>query len=154
MDAIDRKILLTLQRQGDISHADLADAVGASTASCWRRIKAMEAQGVLTGTVRLVDAQKVGLDVNVMISLRIRNHAPETRRSFEDFVAARAEIVACFSMSGEWDYLLRVVVGDVAAYNRFLMQILLAHPAVAQASSHFALAMVKNTTALPIPIQG
>jgi Lrp/AsnC family transcriptional regulator len=69
-------------------------------------------------------------------------------------VAARAEIVACFSMSGEWDYLLRVVVGDVAAYNRFLMQILLAHPAVAQASSHFALAMVKNTTALPIPIQG
>jgi Lrp/AsnC family transcriptional regulator len=147
LDAIDRKIVSILQRRGDISHADLAEQVGASTASCWRRIKALEGAGVLTGTVRLADAGKLGLGVNVMCSLRIRQ---EARAAFESFVAGRGEIVECFSMSGEWDYLLRVVVGDVEAYNRFLMQVLLGHPAVAQASSHFALATTKYTTALPV----
>ena len=85
-----------------------------------------------------------------MCSLRINNHTPDTRHTFETFVATRAEIVECYSMSGEWDFLLRVVVSDVEAYNRFLMHALLAHPAVAQASSHFALAMTKYTTALPV----
>jgi len=150
LDGIDRKIISILQRRGDISHADLAEQVGASTASCWRRIKALEVAGVLTGTVRLVDARKVGLGVTVMCSLRIRHHTQDTRAAFEAFVEGRGEIVECFSMSSEWDYLLRVVVADVEAYNRFLMQILLAHPAVAQASSHFALATTKYTTALPI----
>lgn len=150
LDAIDRKILTILQVQGDVSHAELAERVGASAASCWRRIKALEAAGVLTGTVRLVDAGRVGLGVNVMCSLRIRAHSPEMRAAFESFVATRGEIVECWSMSGEWDYLLRVVVSDVEAYNRFLMKALLGHPAVAQASSHFALATTKCTTALPV----
>ena len=150
IDSIDRKILAVLQSHGDISHAELATRVGASTASCWRRIKALETSGVLTGTVRLVDAARVGLGVNVMCSLRIKDHTASTRASFEAFVAARSEIVECFAMSGEWDFLLRVVVSDVEAYNRFLMHALLAHPAVAQAASHFALAMTKYTTALPV----
>jgi len=150
IDAIDRKILSVLQQRGDISHADLAELVGASTASCWRRIKALEAASILVRTVRLIDPARVGLGVNVMCSLRIRSHAHDSRSAFEAFVDTRGEIVECFSMSGEWDYLLRVVVSDVAAYNRFLMQVLLAHPAVAQASSHFALAMTKYTTALPV----
>ena len=150
IDAIDRKILAVLQQQGDMAHAELATRVGASTASCWRRIKALETSGVLTATVRLVDAAAVGLGVNVMCSLRINDHTEGTRASFEAVVAARSEIVECFAMSGEWDFLLRVVVSDVEAYNRFLMHALLAHPAVAQAASHFALAMTKYTTALPV----
>lgn len=150
LDSIDRKILGILQQAADISHADLARQVGASTASCWRRIKALEAIGVLLPGVRLVDARKVGLGVNVMCSVRLVNHLPETRDRFEGYIAAHDEIMECFAMSGEWDYLLRVVAGDVEAYNRFLMQSLLAQPAVAQASSHFALALTKFTTALPV----
>ncbi|WP_176595814.1 MULTISPECIES: Lrp/AsnC family transcriptional regulator [Sphingobium] len=150
MDAIDRKIVAALQEDATLSHADLAERVGASSASCWRRIKALETAGILAGTVRLVDPEKVGRGVNVLCNIRMRSHAQESRRAFEQFVDGRPEIVECFSMSGEWDYLLRVVVADVADYNRFLMMTLLGHPSVAGAASHFALSMTKFTTALPV----
>lgn len=150
MDATDRRILAVLQRRGDVSHAELAETVASSPASCWRRVRALETAGVLGPTVRLVEPGAIGLKVNVMCSIRITRHSGETRGQFESFVAGRDEIVECFSMSGEWDYLLRVVAADVEAYNRFLMHTLLGHPAVAQASSHFVLEMVKYTTALPV----
>lgn len=150
IDAIDRRILAALQQDAAISHQELAERVGASSASCWRRIKAMEQAGVLTRTVRLVDPDKVGRGVNVLCNIRMRSHAREARSAFEQFVDGRPEIVECFSMSGEWDYLIRVVVADVEDYNRFLMQILLGHPSVAGAASHFALSMTKYTTALPL----
>ncbi|WP_375195434.1 Lrp/AsnC family transcriptional regulator [Sphingobium sp.] len=150
IDAIDRKIIAALQEDATLSHADLAERVGASSASCWRRIKALESAGVLVGTVRLVDPEKVGRGVNVLCNIRMRSHAQEARRAFEQFVDGRPEIVECFSMSGEWDYLLRVVVADVADYNRFLMMTLLGHPSVSGAASHFALSMTKFTTALPV----
>lgn len=149
-DSIDRKILTLLQADAAISHQDLAERVGASSASCWRRIKALEAAGIFMGTVRLVDPARVGRGVNVLCNIRMRSHAHDARSAFERFVDDRPEIVECFSMSGEWDYLIRVVVADVADYNRFLMQILLGHSSVAGAASHFALAMTKYTTALPL----
>lgn len=139
-----------LQRDAARSHADLARLVGSSPASVWRKIRALEAAGVLQDTVRLVRADKVGCSVNVLCNVRVRSHARETRSSFEDFVRTRPEILECFSMSGEWDYLLRIVVGDVADYEAFLMRTLLNHPAVATASSHFALSVTKHTTALPL----
>jgi len=150
LDAIDRKILTVLQGQGDISHAALAERVGASSASCWRRIKAMEAGGVLGAVVRLVDADAVGRGVNVVCHVRMKSHEQDRRRDFEVFVENHREIVECFSMTGEWDYLLRIVVADVSDYERFLMRELLSHPSVQTASSHFALNKVKYTTALPI----
>lgn len=150
INAIDRRIIAALQEDATVSLADLAERVGASSASCWRRIKALETSGVLTRTVRLVDPEKVGRGVNVLCNIRMRSHAREARQAFEEFVQTRPEIVETFSMSGEWDYLLRVVVADVAGYNHFLMQILLGHPSVADASSHFALSMTKYTTALPV----
>ncbi|PJG49577.1 AsnC family transcriptional regulator [Sphingobium sp. LB126] len=150
IDAIDRKIIAALQEDATLSHADLAEKVGASSASCWRRIKALESAGILAGTVRLVDPEKIGLGVNVLCNIRMRSHAQESRRAFEQFVDGRPEIVECFSMSGEWDYLLRIVVADVADYNRFLMMTLLGHSSVAGAASHFALSMTKFTTALPV----
>jgi Lrp/AsnC family transcriptional regulator len=110
----------------------------------------LEGAGILAGTVRLVAREKIGWGVNVLCNIRMRSHAMESRSAFEQFVEGRPEIVECFSMSGEWDYLLRVVVADVADYNRFLMMTLLSHPSVAGAASHFALAMTKFTTALPI----
>jgi Lrp/AsnC family transcriptional regulator len=150
LDAIDRRILTLLQQDATLSHADLAERVGASSASCWRRIKALEAAGYLTRTVRLVDPERVGRDVNVLCNVRMRSHAKEAREAFERFVGERPEIVECFSMSGDWDYLLRIVVADVADYNDFLMRTLLGHGSVAGASSHFALQLTKYTTALPV----
>lgn len=150
IDAVDRRIISALQQDATLSHADLADRAGASSASCWRRIKALESAGILTSTVRLVDPEKIGRGVNVLCNIRMRSHALEARSAFEQFVNGRPEIVECFSMSGEWDYLLRIVVADVADYNRFLMMTLLGHPSVAGAASHFALSMTKFTTVLPV----
>jgi Lrp/AsnC family transcriptional regulator len=150
LDAVDRKIIQLLQQDGTITHSELAERVGASSASCWRRIKAMEGAGILGATVRLVHAEKVGRGVNVLCNVRMRSHAAEARGAFEDFVQTRPEVVECFSMSGEWDYLIRVVVADVADYNRFLMETLLGHPSVSGAASHFALDMTKYTTAIPV----
>lgn len=150
LDAIDRRILTALQEDASISHAALAERVGASTASCWRRIKALEAAGVLTRTVRLVDGNKVGRGVNVLCHLRMRSHSAESVAAFEEFVRSRAEIIECYSMSGDWDYLLRIAVCDVADYEHFLMRTLLRHPSVATGASHFALGQVKYTTAIPV----
>ncbi|MFD1107062.1 Lrp/AsnC family transcriptional regulator [Sphingobium olei] len=150
LDAIDRKLLHELQRDASISHADLADRVGASTASCWRRMRALEADGILARPVRLVNAARVGRGVNVICHIKIKNHLAETTEAFEGFVAARDEIIECYSMSGDWDYLLRILVADVEDYTRFLMRTVLRHPSVATGSSHFALAQVKYTTAVPI----
>ena len=150
LDAIDKKILAILQRDATVSHTDLAERVRASSASCWRRVKAMEAAGILVSTVRLVDPAKLGRGVNVLCSVRVVSQLHASSIAFEAFVKDHPEIVECYSMSGDWDYLLRVVAADVADYNEFLMGKMLKHPAVASASSHFALETIKFTTALPI----
>jgi Lrp/AsnC family transcriptional regulator len=139
-----------LQKDASISHAELAERVGSSPASCWRRIRALEAAGVLVSTVRLVDPARIGRGVNVICNIRVRSHARDVRGPFEDFVRSRPEVMECFSMSGEWDYLLRIVAADVADYEDFLMHTLLDHPSVGAASSHFALSTTKYTTALPV----
>jgi Lrp/AsnC family transcriptional regulator len=150
IDGIDRRIISELQRDASISHAELAERVGTSTASCWRRLKALEAANVLTRAVRLVNPGAIGRDVNVLCNVRVRSHAQEDTVAFEAFVLRRPEIVECFSMSGEWDYLLRIVVADVADYNEFLMRTLLPQSCVSGAASHFALSTVKYTTELPV----
>jgi DNA-binding Lrp family transcriptional regulator len=150
LDDIDRRLLRALQRDANESQAALAEKVGASPASVWRRIRALEQAGVLKGAVRLVDAELLGRGVSVICQLRMRSHAADDRASFETFVRARQEIAECFAMSGEWDYLVRVVVRDVADYERFLMRELLRHPTIAAASSHFALNQIKYTTAVPV----
>ncbi len=150
LDPVSRRILTILQEDATVSHADLAERVGASSASCWRRIKSMEAAGLLEKTVRLVNPARVGRGVNVICNVRMASHAKDARDGFEAFVRTQPEIVECFSMSGDWDYMLRIVVADVADYNAYLMRQLLNQPSVAGASSHFALDLVKYTTALPV----
>jgi len=146
MDTIDRQILRCLQADGSLSVAALAAQVGTSTASCWRRVRSLEAAGVLGRTVRLVDARKVHRGVNVMCQVR----APESRRSFERLLESHEEIMECYSMSGEWDYLLRIVVADIDEYERFLMKHVLNHESVATVASNFALSQLKYSTALPV----
>jgi Lrp/AsnC family transcriptional regulator len=150
LDEIDRKLLRALQEDASLSHAALAELVGASPASCWRRIKALEEAGVLKALVRLVDPEQVGRGVSVMAQVRMKSHAQAERSEFEAFLRTRPEILECYSMSGEWDYLMRIVVEGVADYERFLMRRILNHPNVATAASHFALSQVKYTTAIPV----
>lgn len=150
LDNIDRKIIEELQRDGTLSNAVLAERVGASAASCWRRIKALEENGVFKKTVRLIDAQSIGRGINIICHVRMKNHQPENMAAFQSFVVERPEIMDCYMMSGDWDYIMRVIAGDVADYERFLMRGLLRHPAVATASSHFALSQVKNETSVPL----
>ena len=150
MDEVDQRILRALQRDASSSHVALAEQVGASAASCWRRIRALEESGILQQAVRLIDPQLIGRGVNVICQVRVKSHAPEVGHAFEQYVASQEEIMECYSMTGEWDYLLRVVASDVADYDRFLKRSLLSHPAVATVASHFALNQVKYTTALPV----
>ena len=150
IDLLDRKILRVLQREGDISHAALAEKVGASTASCWRRIRALESAGILGPTVRLLDPVVIGRGLDVLCQVRMKTHDAAARKDFENFIDGHEEVMECYSMSGEWDYLLRVVVADVRDYERFLMRELLNHGAVAGSASHFALNRIKYTTALPV----
>ncbi|HEY0148799.1 MAG TPA: Lrp/AsnC family transcriptional regulator [Allosphingosinicella sp.] len=150
LDPIDRRIVRELQRDAGLSHAALGERVGASAASVWRRVRALEAGGVLGKAVRLASAEKLGHAVNVLCQVRMTRQSVEARAEFEAFIGSREEIVECYAMSGEWDYLLRIAVRDVADYDRFVMRGVLAHPSVANAASNFALRQVKYTTAIPV----
>lgn len=150
LDAIDRRIVRGLQRDASLSQAALADAVGASPASVWRRVRNLEREGVLGATVRLADPARLGRSVNVLCQVRMHRQTVADREEFESFIQAREEIVECYAMSGEWDYLLRIAVRDVADYDRFIRQGVLAHPSVANAASNFALRQVKYTTEIPV----
>jgi DNA-binding Lrp family transcriptional regulator len=150
MDGIDRKIIRELQRDASLSHAALAEKVGASPASVWRRVRSLEQAGVLGRTVRLANAEALGRAVNVLCQVRMSRQTVEARGDFEQFIQSREEIVECYAMSGEWDYLLRIAVRDVADYDRFIMRGVLAHPSVANAASNFALRQVKYTTEIPV----
>lgn len=150
LEPLERRIVQLLQTDASLSHAELAERVGSSPASCWRRIRALEAAGVLSSVVQLVDAERIGRGVNVICNVRLRSHAREVRGPFETFIRERPEVMECYSMSGEWDYLLRIVAADVADYEAFLKGTLLDHPSVGGASSHFALSTTKYTTVLPV----
>jgi Lrp/AsnC family transcriptional regulator len=150
LDAVDRRIVRALQRDASASHAALAETVGASAASVWRRVRNLEKEGVLGPTVRLADPGRLGRSVNVMCQVRMHRQTTDARDEFERFIRSREEIVECYAMSGEWDYLLRIAVKDVADYDRFIRQGVLAHPSVANAASNFALRQIKYTTEIPV----
>lgn len=150
LDEIDRRIVRALQRDASLSHAALAESVGASAASVWRRVRALERAGVLGASVRLADPARLGRSVNVLCQVRMHRQTTDARDEFERFIRSRGEIVECYAMSGEWDYLLRIAVRDVADYDRFIRQGVLAHPSVANAASNFALRQIKYTTEIPV----
>jgi Lrp/AsnC family transcriptional regulator len=150
LDTIDRRIVFELQRDASISNAELGEKIGSTGPSCWRRIRALEDAGVLSHPIRLADQGKLGHGVTVLCNVRMQSYASDTIEAFERFVQDHIQIMECYSTSGDWDYLMRIVASDVADYEHFLMRTLLKHPSVASASSHFALSVRKYTTALPV----
>lgn len=150
LDRIDRKILIELQANAELSNQELAGRVGSSAASCWRRVKAMQEAGVLGPAVRLVDPALLGLGLDVFCEIRMKSQNRANRQAFEDFIARQKDVIACYSISGDWDYLLHIVARDMADYEKVLMRGILNHDAIANSSSKFVLRRIKHQTALPI----
>lgn len=150
MDDTDLKILRELQSTPDVSMLALAEKVGLSHTPCWRRVKQLEARGAIRERVFILDPQVLGLGVTVLANFRLKAHDEDTLVAFEQAARDRPEIVDCFTMTGESDYTVRIIVGSIDAYELLLKKVLLHFPGVASVNSHFALKCVKNTTRLPI----
>ena len=150
LDAIDRRILAALQENARIANTDLAAAVGLSPAPCLRRVRALEEDGVIRKHVSLVNPGAVGLPVSVFVSISLERQVEEALKRFERVIRARPEVMECYLMTGDADYLLRVVCADLAAYERFVLDHLTKVPGVSSIRSSFALKQVKYSTALPL----
>jgi Lrp/AsnC family leucine-responsive transcriptional regulator len=154
LDVVDRRILQVLQAHGRSTFDDLAAAVGLSASAVLRRVKRLEESGVITGYVALVSPEHVGLGLTAYINVRLEKHTEGHKRSpmdaFTAAVQAWPEVVECAALTGEMDYLLRVLVRDMAHYSRFIMDSLLKHPSVQDCKSSFVLQRWKGTTAIPL----
>ena len=150
LDEIDLRILRRLQTDTSVSNVDLAAAVGLSQSPCLRRVRQLEARGVIARQVALVDQNAVGLPVSVFLQVSLERQVEDALRVFEAAVAAWPEVMECYLMTGNADYMLRVVAADLGAYERFLMDHLTRVPGVASIRSSFALKQVVYKTALPI----
>ena len=149
LDAIDLKLLELLQQDGAMQVVDLAQQVGLSQTPCWRRIQRLKEAGVITRNVMLVHREKVNVGVTVFVSVRTSTHSQEWFDRFRSKVEVMPEVVEFYRMSGEVDYLLRVVVPDIAAYDKVYKR-LIADMQLLDVSSSFAMEELKFTTALPL----
>ncbi|MBP2300646.1 Lrp/AsnC family transcriptional regulator [Azospirillum picis] len=150
LDRIDRKILSALQEDGRLHNNELAERVGLSPSPCLRRVKALEEAGVISRYVALVDPASVDLQLNIFVSVSLERQIEERIDAFESAVMTRPEVLECYLMTGDADYLLRVMVPDLASYERFLKDHLTRIPGVANIRSSFALKQVRYRTSLPL----
>lgn len=149
LDAADMRILGRLQEDGRITNADLAAHVGLSPSPCLRRVRQLEAAGVIKGYVAIVDPQSLGLAVNAFVRVRLAQQDDRNLAMFEAAIAGFPEVMECYLMTGESDYQLRILVATLADFEDFLRQKLTRIPAVSQVTSSFALRPVTYRTALP-----
>jgi len=150
LDAIDIRILNALQKNGRITITDLAERAGLSPSPCLRRVKLLEERGVISGYVAVVDQNVVGLAVNVFASIRLERQREEELERFSQAVSQWPEVMECYLMTGTRDYLMRIVVGSLAEYERFIKDKLSRLEGVASIESSFALSRVKHTTIVPV----
>src|SRR6185503_16236579 len=149
VDRLDRKILQILQEDATVPVAEIGRRVGLSTTPCWRRIQKLEEDGVITGRVALLDPKKVNTRVTAFVSIITNQHNDEWLRRFAEVIREFPEVVEFYRMAGQVDYLLRVVVPDIEAYDAFYKR-LIAKIEIADVSSSFAMEQIKYTTALPL----
>ncbi|RJF73969.1 Lrp/AsnC family transcriptional regulator [Rhodopseudomonas palustris] len=150
LDAIDRKILAALQADGRITMQELADQVGLSVSPCHRRVKLLESRGVISRYTAQVDQKAIGLHVSVFISIKLTRQKEEDLARFAKAISKWNEVLECYLMTGNRDYLLRVVAADLAAYETFLKTKLTRLDGIASIESSFALSQVKYSIALPV----
>ena len=147
---IDKKLLAELQRDASLSMADLAAKVGLSTSACWRRVNKLEEDGCIRGRVALLNPAVLGVGVVVFVNVRLKAHSDEALRGFEQGVAALPEVTECYTMTGAMDYLLRIVVPDIQAYEAFFREHLSRMPAVQEVHSSVAITEIKYSTEVPL----
>lgn len=145
MDAIDRKILRELQRDASLSVAELADRVGLSPTPCWKRVQRLEAAGIIIRRVALVAPEKVGLGLSVFVSIETGDHSSDWLERFARSVSAMPEVMEFHRMAGDVDYMLRVAVRDMAAYDQFYKRLIATMP-LKNVTSRFAMERIKATT--------
>jgi len=146
----ERRLLDAMQKDTTLSQIDLAELSGKSRTSIWRLIREFEEAGLIEGKVALLNPKELGLQIHVMLSVSMVKHSDRTRQEFEAHVQSLPEVMECYSVSGDRDYVLLIISKDMESYNAFLNTQILDHPSVHSASSSFALRRVKYTTALPL----
>jgi len=149
-DSVDRAIVSTLQRDGRIANVDLAEAVALSPSACLRRVKALEASGIIAGYHAEVSRARAGLGLTAFIGLRVEGHSQETSQRIEERLLAIPAVVACYVISGNDDFLVEVAVPDLAGYEQLLLGEILTIPSVVQAHSTFAIRTVLSRGPLPL----
>lgn len=152
LDSIDARILDLIQRDAGLSVAEIADQVGLSSSPCWRRIKRMEEQNIITRRVTLLNREAVGLDFQVYASVKLALPSRENLERFELVVADLPEVVECATVTGAVDYVLKIVTRDMRAYDDFLRDKILATGLVSDVQSRIVIRSVKSTTALPLSL--
>ncbi|TDN52420.1 Lrp/AsnC family transcriptional regulator [Azoarcus indigens] len=150
MDRIDLKILEALQQDGRLSNADLAQRVSLSPSPCLRRVKQLEESGVIKRYVALLDAAKLGLGLQAYVTVTLEKRRDSQIQAFHAAVSSWPEVLGCYALTGDMDYLLQVVADDLEHFSRFLMDRLLKQEGVANVKSSFVLQAIKNTTALSL----
>ncbi len=146
------RILDELQRDCRLSNQELAERVNLSPSACWRRVRALEEDGVIQGYVAKVDPERVGLTDCVFANVRLERHSKAITEEFVEAVLTRPEVLDCYATTGDEDYMLRVLAPSVRAYDRFLQDFLLDLPYVAHVRSHFVLRRIKAETRIPAEI--
>lgn len=152
LDETDRRILAELQRDGSLPVEQLAERVHLSRNACWRRVKRLEEERVITGRVALVDADRLGLGLSVFVIVRTSSHDPDWLKRFREAVTTFPEITGVYRMSGDLDYILRARVADVKAYDR-LYQRLIARVPLTDVSASFVMEEIKETTVVPVELR-
>ncbi|PPR23506.1 MAG: Leucine-responsive regulatory protein [Alphaproteobacteria bacterium MarineAlpha10_Bin3] len=153
MDRIDKKILDCLQTDATLPVGDIAERVGLSATPCWRRIRNLEKAGIIQRRVALLDPEKLNLGITVFVALKTSQHNYEWLENFADAVSGIDEVVEFYRMSGDTDYLLRIVVPDIAGYDAVYKRLIQAAD-LSDVSSSFAMERIKYTTALPLDYAG
>ncbi len=149
MDAIDRKILAVVQQDASLSVAEIGTRVGLSSTPCWKRLQRLEADGVITRRVALIDPDKVGLGITVFVSVETGDQSQEWLAKFADVVNTMPEVMEFYRMAGDVDYVLRVVVHDMQSYDTFYKKLIATVP-LKNVTSRFTMERIKSKTALPI----
>ena len=151
LDKTDLRILAELQQDGSLTNVELARRVSLSPSPCLARVKALEAAGVIERYVALANAKALGLGLNVFINISLKEQSKHALAEFERRIAEHDEVMECYLMTGESDYLIRVVVPDIGALERFILEQLTPRPGIEKIRSSFALKQVRYKTALPLP---
>lgn len=149
LSASDLKLLGALQQDVTLSQIELAERAGLSRTSVWRRVRELEDAGVIKNRVALLNPRSLGLQIHVLLSVSMVEHSDRVRQAFEEHVLGLPEVMECFSVSGNRDYVLQIISRDMESYNEFLNAKILHHSSVHSASSSFALRRFKYTTTLP-----